>query len=328
MSLSVSIIIPSYNAEKTLEKCLESVFFSIGPSDEVIVVNDASSDRTNLISKNFNCKLINLLENGGAAHARNQGVKEATKDLIIFVDSDILISKKYLDKIKFYFFENKNVHSLTMNVEASNLQNNFFTDFKNLYMNFIISESKESVNYIYGSFCATRRSGYVSWPETLRLTEDSLWGYKQKSLGLEIHCLKDIQVTHLKDYNFFSLIKNDFNISSYFAKSFIEFNRWNTLYTDEAFGHTSKTQKISVGLAALSSLSLLINPVVSLSFFLIWLICNGTFFKFIHTNKGLSFTLKSITWYFLAYNVYFLGICHGTASHLSNRSKLAEREIA
>ncbi len=328
MSNSISYIIPAFNAGKTLSQCLDSVFLAFKSGDEVIVVNDASTDETQAILASRHCKVINILINQGAAHARNIGAFEAVNDLLVFVDADVVIKNSDVEKVKKYLNENKHVHTLTMNVDKSSISSNFYTDFKNLYMNFIISESQTSVNYVYGSFCATRKAGYVSWPESMRLTEDSLWGFKQKKLGYEIHCLKDIHVIHLKDYTFKSLIKNDFNISTYFAKSFLEFNRWNTLYTNESFGHTSKAQKFSVILLALFWPALFMNPISALAILVTQLTINASFFKFIHINRGLVFTIKSIGWYLVAYHVYLAGICYGSISYLSLKIKLPEEEVA
>lgn len=328
MTFSVSIIIPAFNAEKTLEKCLESVFSSMSSLDEVIVVNDASKDQTPNIANKFNCSVVNLLENFGAAHARNQGALLASRDVILFVDSDVLITKDNIEKIREYFERNNGVHSVTVNVSDDQVCN-FFTDFKNLYMNHVISEGERSVNYIYGCFCATRRVGYISWPESLRLTEDSLWGYQQKSLGLEIHCLKDQKVIHLKKYDFFSLLKNDFSISNYFAQSFLTFNRWKTLYSNESFGHTSKVQKLSVLLAMASILTFYFIPFYSLVFFFFWLLINYKFLMYTYTRRGSAFFIKSTVWYFFTYGIYFFGISYGVLVYFRPqlKSKLNPREV-
>lgn len=295
--------------------------------DEVIVVNDGSRDQTPNIANKFNCSVVNLLANAGAAHARNQGAQLASKDLILFVDSDVLITKENIEKVREYFERNIDVHSVTVNVSDDQVFD-FFTDFKNLYMNHVISEGEKSVNYIYGCFCATRKVGYIAWPESLRLTEDSLWGYQQKSLGLEIHCLKDLKVIHLKKYNFLSLIKNDFDISNYFAQSFLIFNRWNTLYSSESFGHTSKVQKLSVLLVIASFLVFYFVPLWSLALFVLWFFSNGKFLKYVHHRRGPAFFIKSTVWYFLTYSIYFLGISYGVLSYFRPqlKSKLNARE--
>ncbi|XRP97110.1 glycosyltransferase family 2 protein [Methanocaldococcus sp. 16A] len=92
----VSIVIPAYNEEKTIEKILEKVLNVKLPLEkEIIVVNDGSTDRTKEIIENFiknhpneNIKLINK-KNEGKGSALKVGIKHSTGDIIIIQDADL-----------------------------------------------------------------------------------------------------------------------------------------------------------------------------------------------------------------------------------------------
>lgn len=329
MSLSISFIIPAYNAEKNLKTCLSAISTIATSIDEVILVNDASIDSTLEIASQHNCKIINLNINGGAAHARNHGARVSTKEILVFIDSDVLITQKNIEEVRSYFQNNEKTQTITANVDTINLEAGFMTDFKNLYMNYIISTGSLSVNYVYGSFCATRSKNFVPWPEDIKLTEDSLWGYQQKKLGLVIHSLNSVKVRHLKEYDFKKLIENDFLISSFFARSFISFKRWNTLYSKESFGHTSKLQKISVILSMLILMASLVSPAIGLLLLTLWFALNYKFFQFLFVQRGTLFTWKSVAWYFFTCINYFTGICYGFFIYFMEKSNITEeREIA
>lgn len=92
MNQSVSVIIPCYNAEKTLRVCLESVFAQSYQPLEVIVVDDASTDSTPRIAKEFACTLIEKRINGGVSAARNAGVAASHNDILFFLDSDVALA--------------------------------------------------------------------------------------------------------------------------------------------------------------------------------------------------------------------------------------------
>lgn len=94
-----SIIIPVYNVEEYIKKCLDSVFAQTEKDFEVIVVNDGTKDNSMDIVKNYEVKMINQ-ENKGLSAARNRGVKEAKGEYIIFLDSDDYIEKNLLHEIK------------------------------------------------------------------------------------------------------------------------------------------------------------------------------------------------------------------------------------
>lgn len=98
----VSIIIPVYNAEKTIERCLRAVFELNYPKDrlEVIVVDDGSVDRTPRIIKSLSNKVkIVHKKRGGAASAQNVGIKNSFGEIILVVDSDAYITKEFLKTV-------------------------------------------------------------------------------------------------------------------------------------------------------------------------------------------------------------------------------------
>lgn len=89
---SVSVIIPVYNVEKYLPKCLDSVINQTYADLEIICVNDGSPDNSSAIleeyaKKDNRIKIINQ-ENTGLSGARNTGIKASTGDYIVFLDSD------------------------------------------------------------------------------------------------------------------------------------------------------------------------------------------------------------------------------------------------
>lgn len=100
----ISVIIPAYNAEKTIENTLKSLILQTFTDFEVIIVNDGSTDNTVqkiqeiLKDVNFQWKLINQT-NKGVSAARNRGLIEAKGDYICFLDSDDYYEKSFLKKM-------------------------------------------------------------------------------------------------------------------------------------------------------------------------------------------------------------------------------------
>jgi len=88
----ISIIIPVYNAQRTLEKCLASIFAQTFSDYEIIAVNDGSIDGSRKILDSYKDR-IKIIDqtNQGAAVARNVGAKIATAPFIIFCDADIVM---------------------------------------------------------------------------------------------------------------------------------------------------------------------------------------------------------------------------------------------
>ena len=97
----ISVVIPVYNVEKYIDKCMESVLNQTYKNFEVILVDDGSTDNSGKICDNYALKDSRVhvyhKENGGQATARNYGVVQSNAGLISFVDSDDIITADYLE---------------------------------------------------------------------------------------------------------------------------------------------------------------------------------------------------------------------------------------
>ena len=103
----ISVIVPIYNSNDTLSECLDGIFSNKVENFEVIVVDDKSTDNSVEIAKNYDCKIIELNENKGPAFARNTGANSATGDLLLFIDSDVIINSDALMNVNQLFENNK-----------------------------------------------------------------------------------------------------------------------------------------------------------------------------------------------------------------------------
>lgn len=94
-----SIILPIYNVEKYLTECIDSIVKQTFTDYELILVDDGSTDRSGIICDNYSQRCTNIKvihkSNGGASEARNAGVRIATGEYIIFIDSDDYVTSVY-----------------------------------------------------------------------------------------------------------------------------------------------------------------------------------------------------------------------------------------
>jgi len=86
---SVSAVIPAYNAAKTIGRAIDSLLAQAVPPDEILVVDDGSSDQLESALKTYRSKVTYLPKpNGGAASARNHGIDRSQGEFIAFLDAD------------------------------------------------------------------------------------------------------------------------------------------------------------------------------------------------------------------------------------------------
>lgn len=99
----VSVIVPVYNVENYITKCLDSLVNQTLGDIEIIVVNDGSTDNSHEIIKKYEEKYENIIylkkDNGGLSDARNYGMKRATGKYIAFLDSDDFVDNTIYEKM-------------------------------------------------------------------------------------------------------------------------------------------------------------------------------------------------------------------------------------
>jgi len=105
----VSVVIPTYNEEKWIGSCLQSVLRDSYPQKEIIVVDDASTDTTGEILKRFPVKVIRNEKRAGPGSARNIGVREAKGEIVVFIDAHCIINDSEWIRKFLQFFQNPKV---------------------------------------------------------------------------------------------------------------------------------------------------------------------------------------------------------------------------
>ena len=163
-SCGISIIVPCYNQEKTIEECLMSAVNQTFKDVEIIVVNDCSTDASleilrRMQNKYSQIKIIDLPENGGTSNARKVGVLSSVGKYVMFLDSDDALEPMACETL-YNAMEEKGVDILQFGVNVINRgvsQKTFewfqwfvrpFTDYINDEEIFFACHEKSRINYI------------------------------------------------------------------------------------------------------------------------------------------------------------------------------------
>lgn len=96
----VSVIVPAYNVGAYISECIDSLLVQTYKHTEIIIVNDGSTDNTELMLRKYdgiaNVKIINI-DNSGVSNARNTGLKNSLGDFVLFVDGDDFVSPDFVE---------------------------------------------------------------------------------------------------------------------------------------------------------------------------------------------------------------------------------------
>ncbi len=163
----ISIIIPTYQHEKEIGKCISSILNQTFEDYEIIVVNDGSTDNTLKVLENYKgkIKIINQ-ENRGASSARNRGFKESKGEFILFCDADMILRSDMLEKL---------LEALKENPDKSYAYSSFKFGWKKFKAGEFDKEKLKKINYIHTS-TLIRRQHFLGFDELLKKFQDwDLW---------------------------------------------------------------------------------------------------------------------------------------------------------
>jgi len=126
----VSVIVPTYNSQSVIESCLRAVRASAFQDYELIVVDDASTDDTFSLASKYTENVIKLPLKKGRSCARNSAIKVAKGEIIVNIDSDIIIKPDTLNKIVDYFINHPEIDILTGCLAKTHPHPNFLATIK------------------------------------------------------------------------------------------------------------------------------------------------------------------------------------------------------
>lgn len=166
----LSVVIPAWNAEKTIVQCLDSLLNQLNSTNvEIIVIDDGSSDKTGEIideySERYECVRSIHQTNGGLAHARNVGIELSTANFVSFLDSDDYLSDGFIqtiigilnnsnpDIVAFGWIYNNSIGEKTKNYLSKQLLNYSSKDIRKIIIPEMINIKERSERYLYEFAC-------------------------------------------------------------------------------------------------------------------------------------------------------------------------------
>ncbi len=297
--MKYSIIVPVYNAQRTLDNCLKAIFAAVNDTHEVIVVDDKSTDRSGEIIKRYPCLLISLDARSQAAGARNAGSKKARGQILIFIDSDVIIHKDTLGVIEAGFERYPDIVAMTGMLTRYCPHHDFFSQYKNAYMRFVLKDMPLYVDFLYGSICAIRAANYLLFNESLQLTDDTELGRRYAGLSHKVMFNPALEVTHDKKYSFYSLLRNDFFVPFWWSKSFVLHRGMRDVVMKGRFSHARLWQLI--GIAVMACVALLCFGIyiptlrtIQGALLVLFFSLHVRFFRFLLQEKGVWFLARAV----------------------------------
>ena len=210
-----SIIIPAFNCARELEASLPALIAAAAPDDEILVVDDASTDATAEVSSALGARVLCLARNAGPAEARNLGAAHGRGELLLFVDADVIVHADVLDRMRRILQEEPEISAVFGSYDAVPQAQGIVSRYRNLLHHFVHHQGNREATTFWAGLGAVRRAAFleVGGFDAARFPrpsiEDIELGHRLRKAGHRIRLDPDIQGTHLKAWTFWSMLQTD-----------------------------------------------------------------------------------------------------------------------
>ncbi len=214
LTIFLSVVIPHHNSKRYLNRCLTAIFTGSDLPDEVIVVDDGSSEEVLDVAAQFPVQLHRIQNRRGPAFARNLGANAASGDIVLFLDADVCVQADTVAKIRERFANAPELDALIGSYDAKPGCPEFLSQYRNLLHSYVHQSGAERASTFWSGCGAIRRNLFLQhsgFNERFGrpAIEDIELGYRLVRAKRMIVLDREIQVTHLKTWTFLGLVKTD-----------------------------------------------------------------------------------------------------------------------
>ena len=216
---TLSVVVPMFNAPENLERCLRALADST-TEHELVVVDDCSTDEgavelARRLVDEAGGRLLRLDRNAGPGAARNRGVEVACGDVVVFIDSDVLVRPDTLERVRRTLAEEPGAAALFGSYDDRPDSRGTVTEYRNLLHHWVHQTGPREASTFWAGCGAVRREvfrrhgGFDVQRYDRPAIEDIELGMRLRAAGERILLCPEIQVTHLKRWRLAEMVRVD-----------------------------------------------------------------------------------------------------------------------
>lgn len=198
----VSIVIPTWNSEKTLALCLKSIKNQTYKNIEVIIVDKFSKDRTIKIAKRFNAKIC-LLE-AERSKAKNFGVKRAVGNFVCFIDSDMELASDVIEECMNLAIKNRKIGGII--IPERSVGNSYVAKIRDFERSFYLNSDVESARFFRKDLVKT----VGGFDKDITFFEESTLPQKIDNRGYNVKARIESEILHQEDVSVSGILRKKY----------------------------------------------------------------------------------------------------------------------
>jgi glycosyltransferase involved in cell wall biosynthesis len=315
----ISVIVPVYNGEKFLPRCLEALFAADYRAFEVIVVDDGSTDESANIARAGGAEVISSeRRQSGPAAVRNLAAQRAKGEILLFVDSDVVVRGDALRRIAAHFQKDEALAAVFGSYDDAPAEQNFLSQYRNLLHHFVHQTSNPEASTFWAGLGAIRKTvfsaagGFDAVRYAVPSIEDIELGVRLKARRQRILLDRDLQGKHLKKWTARSILQTDiFCRAAPWSKLILTRQG---LINDLNLKTADRVSTIFVA-ATLACIPFVFRQPLFLllitALLLVIFVLNRHIFRFCARCRGIWFAIGAFPWQFLyfLYSGVTFGVC-------------------
>jgi len=318
----IAIVVPVYNGAATLGECLAALTAGLAPDDEIVVVDDGSSDASADVAAAAHVPVVRCAETGGPAAARNAGARAVGGDVLLFVDADVVVAADVVARVRSTFASRPEIAAVFGSYDDRPRASGVVSAYRNLLHHYVHQHGASEAFSFWAGCGAVRRAafeqvgGFDERPWR-RAIEDIELGYRLRAAGHRILLDHELFATHLKRWTLPAMLWTDLMARAV---------PWTRLILETP----SQAHDLNLTLAQRWSVALVGGGLAALVFAIRWptlllpalaalaavVVLNRDFYRFLARRRGAAFALASIPLHLLYFVCSGLGFAYARAGHV------------
>ena len=305
--MKLSVIIPVHNGGVNFDRCLRGLMRSQIRPDEVIVVDDASTDASAEVARRYGAQVVSLSPPAhGPAFARNRGAELAHGEILFSTDADVVLHPDALGLALETLQQDATIDACFGSYDDMPAAEGLVPQYKNLLNHYVHQHGAESAGTYWAACGAIRKTSFLEvggFSDDYKTIEDIELGTRLRCRGKKIRLVKAMQATHLKRWTFRGLLRSDILDRAV---------PWSRLILTEPRAPKDLNLKGSARFSAAAALAGILACIVGFFFPLFFaaaiamalalILLNLDFYRFLKRKRGCFFVVRAIPLHWL----YFL----------------------
>ncbi len=209
---TLTVIVPAHQAVGEIGACLDGLLAAGFARDEILVVDDGSSDGTGDIARASGVSVLHHAMAKGPAEARNAGVDAVPSDIILFVDADVVVHQDLRQRVLEHFRHDPHLAAVFGSYDDRPSKASAVSFYRNLLHHFVHQRSHGDAATFWTGIGAVRRADFMrlgGLEKAWQAIEDVAFGVRLHADGGRILLDKELLGTHLKVWSVTSMFRTD-----------------------------------------------------------------------------------------------------------------------